>query len=569
MKTNAMNKGILMCIDRLFLIFSFCSLLFFSCNPRSETSLFLKDASRLAESHPDSALRLLDSILYPETSLDKTEYMQYMVRKVQLRYKTFYDISGDTLIFDATRYFLAEKKDLYYTVLAQFYSGCVRREQKNYESSMAYYKDAELNAHELKDSLLIGLVNYNIGDLFAERGLYGKALNKYKIASKYYLKHPEKQINCYNSIGRMLLFEDKTDSAFLYFHHGLDLARETDNDELYRQLSHSLGVAYENAQNYYKAEKYLRESLKLNKDTVELPRYYLNFAILYRKMGQVDSTNFYVEKLEGGLLTLKKKTLQASVLNFLASWKKAEGKNNEAYDLLNERMDVLTQIMEERMNQSVYDVEQKYNFEQLQKQYYRDLASRQKWVIVLLAIVIFGGVSFTIYWSVQRNKKIEIERNINTLREMTQDLETVVQRKQKDLRRELLWRFDVTKKVMKINEEIANETRNMSDKISIVEQFNKIVYGETTIDEQWEVLLQTFNNARPGYAQKIKEKYPTITEAEFRICILTYADFSIKEIALVLKQSPNTIQTRRTSLRHKIGLGAGGDIANYIDTVLT
>src|SRR5690606_35088360 len=118
------------------------------------------------------------------------------------------------------------------------------------------------------------------------------------------------------------------------------------------------------------------------------------------------------------------------------------------------------------------------------------------------------------------------------------------------------------------NEEMNNKENHISERNSLIGRFNYIVYGETTIDEQWDTLLQTFKNARPGYADKIRKNYTDLTETEFRICILTYAEFSIKEIAVVLQQSPNTIQTRRTTLRKKLGLANGGDIAEHIDRML-
>lgn len=143
-----------------------------ACNPQGEAPFLLTKARGLAESNPDSAMRFIDSIFDPKSSLSKKQYMQYLVTRVQVRHKNYRDITGDTLIFDAASYFKLYDEDLKQTALAQFYSGSVLRQQKQYESAMAYYKEAERYAQKSVDLGLQGLVEYNIGDLLAEQGKF-------------------------------------------------------------------------------------------------------------------------------------------------------------------------------------------------------------------------------------------------------------------------------------------------------------------------------------------------------------------------------------------------------------
>jgi hypothetical protein len=50
--------------------------LLFACNPQREAPVLLKQAQSLVESHPDSTLRLLDVIFYPEKALSKSRRNQ-------------------------------------------------------------------------------------------------------------------------------------------------------------------------------------------------------------------------------------------------------------------------------------------------------------------------------------------------------------------------------------------------------------------------------------------------------------------------------------------------------------
>ena len=113
-----------------------------ACNPQPEASSLREEAEHLVEKHPDSAMLLIDSIFYPEKSLNHEYYMRFLVMQVQEKYKTYRPIHEDTLIFHARDYFSARNKDPRTTALAWFYSGCVYRERKEYEKAMQQYKEA-------------------------------------------------------------------------------------------------------------------------------------------------------------------------------------------------------------------------------------------------------------------------------------------------------------------------------------------------------------------------------------------------------------------------------------------
>lgn len=539
-----------------------------ACNPQPEAPRLLEQARQLAEEYPDSALALIDSIFYPRQSLSRREYMRYLVAKVQTKYKTYGNISEDTLIFTARDYFTRHDNDLYKTALAYFYSGCVYREQENYEFAMLNYKNAQSYAERSADSSLMGLIQFNLGDLLSIQGLHREALESYKIAEMIYGGIADKQIRCLSAIGRMFLLLQLPDSAFIYFHKGLELAQTIRDENRQSLLAQNLSVAYSEVKQYEEAAIYLRQSFNLNQDSTRLPRYYLNFANMYSSLGKQDSVVRYIGRLKRQVDIVTDNYIKASIYSFLANWEKSNASYEEAFQYQERRMRVLEDIMAVRLKQSVYEVQQKYDYKQMQNLYYQKLLARQRWFIALLIVVVGGGTVFTVYWPRQKNRRFEAQRNIDTLREMNRDLEEAIQQKNHGLRKELLWRFDVAKKVMNLNREM-NLSGNRSIAIkNLIGQFNKIVYGEKSLDELWETMLHTFNDACPGYTEKLRTKYPTLTDAEFRICVLTYAGFNVNEIALILNQSHNTVLAYRTDLRKKLGIEPRSNIAEFLNTVL-
>lgn len=547
------------------LALTYCIILFTGCNKTNNASKFLEQALRYSDSIPSRALLFIDSISEPKKDLNEAEYMKYLVAHTQIYHRNYLNIKEDSLIFDAIQYYNQNQKDSKQVALAYFYGGTVFRAQKKYDQTMEYYKTAEKYAIRALDSSTIGLINFNMADMLAEQGRYGKALIKYKTAAKNYEHNPEKQAYSFSSVGRMYLFKQAFDSAFYFFDKGLKIVEGTGNKHIKRQLAESLSVAYEQVKKYDESLKHLQYSLSLNSDSTRLPRYHLNFAVIYHKMLLRDSSLFYAEKLKKEIHTVNDNYLKASILSFLIDFEKKQNNISAAFDFQNDRMYVIRKIMEEREKQSVYRIEKKYNYEQIEKEYFESLAIKQRWIILLLCMIILGGSLFSFYRAKQKSIQSAIQSKIYTLAQMNNDLESKVQKKHLDLRRELLWRFNITKKFIKINEELNKKGMTNLESGLLLKKFNTIVYGQDSLDEQWETLHLAFREARPGYSEKIKQLYPDISETEFRICILTYADFSVKEIALILQQSPNTIQTRRTSLRKKLGLSNGGDIADSID----
>jgi len=131
-----------------------------------------------------------------------------------------------------------------------------------------------------------------------------------------------------------------------------------------------------------------------------------------------------------------------------------------------------------------------------------------------------------------------------------------------DMRKEFLWRFSVAEKALEVNQ------KKKIDNVGFeLKDLNKILYGTNDINELWKPLFLFFNQERPGLYEKIKNKYTSLSETELRICILSYGNLSNRKIALILGQKEETIQTRRSELRKKIGLSKDMTIPDFLDLI--
>lgn len=527
------------------------------CKPQPEAPQLLADAQRFMENNPDSAMLLIDSLFYPEKSLRHEDYMRYLVLHVQARYKTNRPVADDTLVFRARDHYSDRlDKEPRMAALAWFYSGCVYRERGDYEKAMLHYKKAETYATGTADTALQGLIQYNLGDLFAVQDLFSKAQENYKAAARFYGEHPEKEAYSLSAVGRMFLLDKNPDSAFFYFQKGLEAAKPTNDKVLQSLLAQNTGVAYQQIGQYAEAERYFRQSYRYNRDKEDQARSYLNLAKLFAQTEQLDSAAFYAGKLKNSVESSDDNYLKASAYKFLADWEKARGRDNEAFAYQNKRIHSLNRIMDDRKDQSVYEIEQKYNYGQQQNFYNQRFIRFQQWLMGLMGVLLVVVVSLLfLFWRMlkERAAKLRMQENVNTLRATTIDLLSVEEEsrlKEKVLKETLQWKLDVLKNTMHLRYMMSE--REQKTYQPLFDSLDKILFDQNTKTPGMDI-RQTVEHLNPSLRLFIRQQYPTLSETEYNVCLLSYASLSVQEVAFVLNQSEHTVYKARTRLNKKIG----------------
>jgi tetratricopeptide (TPR) repeat protein len=544
-------------MKRILYIIFICIIPFFfsACNnPQPKASIMLQKAEQLIDEYPDSALLLIDSIFYPEKSLNNEDYMRYLVRLVQAKKKTDNQISEDTLIFIARDFFTRKDKDPHITALSWYYSGCIFRENRELEDAMDYYKTAFTYAEKTGDVALQGLIIYNIGDLLVEQGLYKDALKKYKESAQLYCRNPEKLITCYGAQGRMFTLIEEYDSAIVYFQRGLDLADSVDNKTLQSVLAQNISIVYRTTKQYDKAMDYLNQSFNLNNDSSRILRYYLNLSRIYSDMGQSDSAYWYSAKLKNQVDNHRgDMKLQASIYQVLASVEKNNGNYDEAFKYQDKYTTAIEKITEERLEQSVYEVQRKYDYEIMRNHYIQRISTLQSWAIIMLIAIVIGGALFSWYTLKQKTEYLKTQQQIEILRgisaELKKSLESKTSARNQNMRQLLLWKFDVVKKSALLDQ---FSTSEMSAS-EMVKEFRKIVYNGKK-DDHWQHILSVINEMNEGVFEKMELLFPNLTETEQKIAVLTYSEISVRDISIILNLSPNTVQKYRSDLRKKLNI---------------
>lgn len=267
----------------------------FSCHTQnSESVILLQQAQNIMEENPQEALTLLDSINDP-AAMDEEHYMEYIVAHVQAKYKTYADITNDTLIFKALTYF-EKRSDPYKKAVANFYTGGLYREREEYDKTLQYFLYSRQYAREAKDSLFISRSAQNIADLYFDKNMMDSALVSYHEALKYFdnsARDTKHKLIVYNYIG--LSYEDtkKYDSAFVYFHKGLELAKKLNDKQSEGWLINNLGLVYTDIKDYPKAIEHYHQSLSITVRAEDSLRTHVNLLKLFNTINNTDSATYY------------------------------------------------------------------------------------------------------------------------------------------------------------------------------------------------------------------------------------------------------------------------------------
>ena len=527
-------------------ILSFILLL--SCSRHNDAERLLSQAQAVMETSPDSAAMYLDSILMPEKFLKKDRYMEYLVTKVQAKYKNYDDIKDDTNIFETKKYFdkKAQSSKLTahsrkYQMYAHLYSACVYDERGEYENAMRDYKTAFTLAENMHDSLYMWRVSQNIGDLFYNQLYFNEALGIYK-NSVTWTSNKHKAL-CYADIACIYHMKGMSDSVFYYIRQAIDLA-EQDNDKMV------LSQIYQNAHVYYRennesklAKKYLKMSYEIHTDTLLENKYNLNLLTLCLDDMDMVSANMYINKLKDKYDVIEDRTVKISICSEFVKYYSMMNMCDSVIYYQNEMALTSQKIYEQYMYQNIYEIQQKYDNELQRNVYQTKLNKRLLLIICILIVLLFVTIlSFIIITKSKRREKV-LSKQVDDLSNISNDYDKFKHEVKESFDNSLKERLNIIRKVNIF------ERNNKSSKN--IKEIKEYAYGspyKTAFEASVDVIESSYNKITTF----IKESYPELNETEYKICILSITPLSTDDIANIVELGSDSVRKSRSNIRKKL-----------------
>lgn len=205
--------------------------------------------------------------------------------------------------FDSAIYFY--KKNL-----VQFYSenlpsyllndiGLCYKKMGFYDSALYYYSKAESIDLKNNDSSLLIRRWLNIGTVYKQKGDYAHSSKYLLLALDGAGRLNDKRImaSSNNSLGSIALDQQQVEKAISFFNNAFAYYNK-DNPNKAALILNNIGVTYDLIDEYDSALKYwnLSKKLKAVRDSTNLPSTLHNLGSIYFKLGNQDSSLFYLRK---------------------------------------------------------------------------------------------------------------------------------------------------------------------------------------------------------------------------------------------------------------------------------
>ncbi len=464
----------------------------------------------------------------------------------------------------------------------------------------------------------------NLAYFCEDNWVYTEALtqfNKVLILLKNNESDP-RYANTLNSIGKVHVFLKNYDNAVDYFNRAIESAQLYNSLKTLASSTSYLGACFEKKGNYVQALEYQNKSLKIyqnlqdsvglsivneslgsihedlqdykvalkyfesaygyhnkNKD-VRLANILNNLGDIYRKTGKLEKgleytqMSLHISKLIGNLEE------EASAYKDLSKSYQLSSKSDLAYQALSKFLEldeanrVLYRANQASALQNIYDTKEKETrIQQLMHDSKIDKAEKLLLLLSICAVVLFA-ILWSLYLKRKRGEVIRLQGYEKKLLQVElekkqveeENLQREVNIKNASLSRYSLHLAQKNKMLSNLSQTLKNSLgRSNLDLKRKLENVVKEIDLDLAQEHEWDEFLTFFKEIHPQFLKKLSNAASTIlSPAEKRLSILLRLNLSSKEIASILRLTPDSVRVARYRLRKKLPLQAKEELSAYL-----
>ena len=445
-----------------------------------------------------------------------------------------------------------QSNNLSWQAAVHFRKGILFFEMNNVESALKDYLVALDCCRLEKDSA-------GIGANLKEVALVYHRLKKYDSA-KHYFQMAIPLIRKFNDSNKLYayysnysnLLKDMGDFAGAKLYLDSTMAIAMKGNDTYKQSStkNNLAAFYVDMGEYDKAFRILDESIIVNKEHgwAELLSFnYANYSKAYGKLGNYYNAFKYLQDYDEIDDSLKSAEIKLKIAAL-----------NAIYEPQSKEVEL------EKQNKQLVST--------------RRSLERRNWGIAFGALIIVFGLLF--WWFQKTKAKKQQLQSKNDLAELMRilieknSLLTALEEKLSTHEIKMtaaehpLTEAASTETITEEEETFAEEQAILNDAAENHHKpndFEKNFYNQRILTpEDWFSFKSYFEKAYPNYLFKLRNAYPTITEAEERLFLFIKLKLTNKEAASILGISPDSVKKTRNRLRKKLNLEEKIDLDEFV-----
>ena len=528
-----------------------------------EARRMVKRAELLADTLPDSTVRMIDSVLRMPASFSERERMDMALLQAEALFgergqeispvmdDDFFDdhtiLSTSPELERAAAYY-AGKKHYAKAAHAALYSGFVQQHYNEKEAAMRSFKEAEQYGKLAVDSLTVAQAQFKMGKMLLDNGMKQEALAMLQTAHSNFGNRLVDKALTQNIMSVCYMLRGDFDNAETCLSQSLlDMENSPSKvNKVNRKIWNNYAVLYRIQGKHDQAIDYLYRMLGNRIDDNEVFMSSLNLGNVFLDKQEMDSAAKYYQRMEAFLpaVNVKKETI-ASAYSALSRFAEKQNDAILALQYREKHEKILYDLMIQRQEQTIYRIQQQYDYESLQNVMNKKIIQRHI-TILIISILLLITTILILFLQYRHKQLLKSEEEMKQqLDDLKQDLLQTV--KTSVLDHEISSRLRL---ILKVHDKTPQGNDPKKEWQSLVWQ---IMNGK---EDPFEAARSVLETAYPKLYSTIKESYPDLTETEAKVCLLSCSDLSNAEIAELLGLSTNTVNQNRSNLRKKLNLKA-------------
>ncbi|MCB0665116.1 MAG: tetratricopeptide repeat protein [Saprospiraceae bacterium] len=430
----------------------------------------------------------------------------------------------------------------------------------DYESVAHHLNEAEMVCFKSNRSGDKGWVKYRKGILQLRLKEYESALRLYLDASDLCLEARDSLCvgETWEQASVMYAILDSIEQAFHYHALAMPLLKNFGSLKQLASANNNFGSVLTIRGEFDRAKDYLNlamEEFKRLEDRKSALKTKNNLANVYRVQHSVDDARrLYYECIDSNL---KYGFTENLVSNYRGIYRLLQ--DHGFYQDANEYIDLYYEIRDSLANN---DIKQKLSAMELelakkQSEYLfeknrselaeaRYLSMRNKWLALFAVSMLLFLVGYVIFLRRQ------------TGREMLQNKESLMKLSN------LLMQKNLQIRTLKAESSYSGEADEMIRGEALMENIYDV---RILTDMDWLEFKGAFEKVYPNFIQKLRHRYPILSEGDERLSLLIKLSLSSKEIAAILGISKDSVKKSRQRLRKKMDLEKEDDLLQKINEI--
>ena len=457
----------------------------------------------------------------------------------------------------------------------------------NLESALFYYQESLNLGIELQNQNIIAHSYNRIGGVFLNQNEYDEANYYYREAlSLWEQNRYDKGIAvALNNIGEIYRLKGSNNTALDYYNQSLVITKHINHKNLMAINYENIGLVKSNLGEFEDAFSYFNNSLSLYEEVGDLDRkvglliimgdQYLNMNELTKAYQSYIKANRIAVKSNHWIHIADAAYGLSRTFNEMKNYKSSLKyfKIYAAYnDSVNQKKknDRITEI-QSRFKKDIQEKELKIAKNEIALHENQDKLNSLKLNLLILSVFFILIISFLIlnkYRSQIRKERLIREKDTQLHKTQKELMEFEIQSKDSDLTNFALHLVQKNEILKHLQIELKNLPCGSDDETTKkLSDLNSAIKHNLSLKEDLEEFQQKLDSSYDDFFKRLRNKFPTLTRNEERLCAFLRLNLSSKEIATINNTSLKAAEMSRYRLRKKIGLNYNELLPEYLQRI--